>query len=157
MLTSGRSPWSSRVDSFVLQAFSNTGRRYKVALSLAAIILLCFWSQQNAPLPTLTDCLAGPLACDGKLLSTDAGGKVESVEAWGFWLRNGGQRIRVVGQAPDVRAGDTIFLDAIFHKEGYLDLRNLYVSRYRWWRILVSLPALLYVLVVVFRSGGLGR
>jgi len=100
----------------------------------------------------LADCLATPSACDGKLLSTNAGGKVESVEVWGFWVRNGDQRVRVIGDVPNVRAGDTVFLKAVFHQEGYLELQQIYVSKYRDVRALVSLPAVAWAAWVFWRT-----
>lgn len=135
----------------ILQIFLNIGWYYKIVLSSGIIISLCLWSQRNAPLPTLADCLATPSAYDGKLLSTNAGGKVESVEEWGFWLRNRERRIRVLGDVPDLRVGDTVFLEAVFHKEGYLELQRVYVSRYRYLRIWVSLQAMAWVIWIFLR------
>ena len=135
----------------MLSIFSEPrGRKCLPAVTLVAAT--CFYSYFASPLPSLRDCLSVPQSCDGKVLSTNAGGKVESVEAWGFWLRNRGQRIRVVGRAPDVRAGDTVFLEAVFHEEGYLELRQVYVSRYRQERIWVSLPAVAWVVWVFLRT-----
>ena len=127
-------------------------RGEKALFAVALVVVACFYSRLASPFPSLHDCLSAPQYCDGKSLSTGAGGKVESVEAWGFWLRNGGQRVRVVGRAPDVRSGDTVLLEAVFHQEGYLELQQLYVSRYRYVRIWVSLPAIAWVIWMFLRT-----
>ena len=135
----------------MLSIFSEPrGRKCLLAVTLVAAT--CFYSYFASPLPSLRDCLSVPQSCDGKVLSTNAGGKVEGVEAWGFWVRNGDQRVRVMGRAPDVRVGDTVFLEAVFHQEGYLELQQIYVSKYRDVRIWISLPAVAWVIWVFWRT-----
>ena len=127
--------------------FSDRARPVKVVVSLAAVLAMCLWSFSAPPLATLTDCLSAPIECDGQVLSTGSGGKVESVDVDGFWLSGGvwGEPVRVIGGAPGLRPGDTVFIEAVFHQDGFLELQDIYVSRYRDLRILVSVPAVLYV------------
>lgn len=140
------------IQGFFSSFFSNTGWPYKFSSGLAAIALLCLWSWHNGPTPMLEDCLANPMTCDGKLWTANAGGIVAAIEPQRFWLDHEGVYIQVVGQIPDLRVGDTIFMEAIFHREGYWTLQQAYISRYRNVRIWVSLVSMVGVLWFFFRS-----
>ncbi len=132
--------------------FSNAGRHYKLLLCLVGIVLLCLWSWQNAPAPMLDKCLSSPTACHGKLWTANAGGIVTAIEPERFWLDHEGTYIQVNGRIPDLRVGDTIFMEAVFHQEGHWTLQRAYISRYRHWRIVVSLVAMVGVLWFFFRA-----
>jgi hypothetical protein len=100
----------------------------------------------------LEECLSTPTACHGKLWTANAGGIITAIEPERFWLDNEGTYIQVNGRIPDLRVGDTVFMEATFHQEGYWTLQRAYISRYRHVRIWASLMAMAGVLWVFFRS-----
>ena len=120
--------------------------------ALLVIVLLCLYSYRNPPTHTLDRCLEQPALCDHQPLSTSAGSTVETVDANGFWLRSDSHHIWVEGDSSQVHPGDTVFLEAVFHQEGYLELQQIYVSRYRKVRIWVSLLAIVWVIWVFLRT-----
>jgi hypothetical protein len=126
-------PWS----------FSRTA---KVIVCLLLMLGLLAYGKLFNPAVTLEMCLEDPERFDGKLIGVGMEATVVELLSEGFIIREMGKTIKVIGTAEDIKPGDYITISAVFHKEGWLDLKASYVATYRRLKMVVSLfPALLII------------
>ena len=116
----------------------------KVTGLLLTIILACLYSKSRYENLTLHECLTSPGQCEGAVLKLGNNTRTGKVHEDSFEIRNGADKITVVGSADGLKTNDYIEMIAVFHKEGYLELRDIYVRKLRMIKIVVSvLPVLL--------------
>ncbi len=97
-------------------------------------------------------CLNDPLRYDGKEIGVGTEATVVEILADGFLLRQMGQTIRVEGNSQNASPGDFVRLSAVFHRQGYLELRHLYVAKGRRLKIVLSIIPALLVLFLVLKT-----
>lgn len=132
--------------------FSSRNACTKVLVSLAAVGMMMAYAGLKPPLPTIEQCLANPARYEGALVSTGSGGKIQRIEPWGFWMKRKAGDVRMVGSSAGLHRGEVVFLEAVFHKEGYFEIKQLYESRYRHIRILASMAGLIGVFWLFSRN-----
>lgn len=119
---------------------------------LLLLIGLIYYGYRYNPRVNLSMCLNDPLKYDRYEVSIGTEAKVVERLSDGFILQEMGHTIRVKGDPQNVSPGDYVRLRAIFHKEGYLDLKLLYVAKGRRLKILVSIAPVVLVLFLFFRT-----
>ena len=65
---------------------------------------------------------------------------------------NGSDKITVMGSADGLRTNDYIDAVVVFHKEGYLELKEIYVRKMRRLKIAISVLPVLLVMWLVLRQ-----
>jgi hypothetical protein len=126
-------------------------RRWQALLCLAALAGLVGWSIGQTRTARLAQCLQAPDRYDGQVVEIGPEARVAEVRAGEFVLQQ--QELRIVVRA-DLSAQDVgHFLSgrAVFHKEGWLEPLKIAVARNRFHKIYVSIPAALWVAVLVVR------
>lgn len=116
------------------------------------LIVLAYYGYRYNPRVNLSMCLNDPLKYDCHEISIETEAKVFERLPDGFILQEMGHTIRVKGDPQNVSPGDYVQLKAIFHKEGYLGLKHLYVAKGRRLKILVSIAPVVLVLFLLFRT-----
>ena len=97
-------------------------------------------------------CLNDPLRYEGQEIGVGTEATVVEILPDGFLLREMGQTIRVEGDPQNASPGDLVRLRAVFHRQGYLELRHLYVAKGRRLKIALSIVPALLVLFLVLRA-----
>lgn len=97
-------------------------------------------------------CLKDPLRYDGQEIGVGTEATVVEILPDGFLLHEMGQTIRVEGDPQNASQGDFVRMRAVFHKQGYLELKHLYVAKGRRLKILVSIVPALLILFFVLRT-----
>lgn len=127
-------------------------RWIKVAGLILALLVLAAYGYMNYPGLTLPMCLDNPGEYDGREVSLGTETRVEEILPGGFRVRQWGRYIRVEGDPQDAEVGDFVQLLAVFHREGFLELKRLYVAKNQRKKILVSILPALLVLGLFFRK-----
>lgn len=77
--------------------------------------------------------------------------KVTAVGPGFFKVKEGEIEVRVEGDAPGIKVGDSVTVKGIFDKEGYISLRDYYLSHHRNLKIIAScLAVILSFLYLLF-------
>lgn len=118
------------------------------ALILAASMK---YGATNHPRVTLDLALANPQKYDNMLVDTVVEGRVFSVEQNGIILRSGEHLIPVRGRIESADPGDFISLRALFHKQGWLELKEARVAKGRRGKIVLSALTATVVLCLFVR------
>lgn len=133
-------------------------------LLAAAVAGLCIYGGMRAPWTTLDECLSAPSLHDGELITTPHEALIGRVMDGGFTLQWDGREITVRGSAPELKPGTYVRLNAIFHREGYLEAREIHVGRFRRTKMAVSAAAAAVVFALLWRrfawdraQGGFGE
>lgn len=114
---------------------------------LALLILLgCLYSQYRYGNLTLHECLTSPDQCDGASLKLGNNTRAGKVREDGFEILKGDNKITVIGSADGLKTNDYVEMIAVFHKEGYLELKDIYVRKLRELKIFISVMPVLFVL-----------
>ena len=123
-----------------------------ICLLVVLIVLLSFYSVNHRPWIHLKDCLENPEKCDGKLVTDYNEPRIQEIYSDGFLLE---QRlipsIRVYSDTTNLITGEYIGLQAIFHKEGYLEATIVRIAKNREEKIWVSVLPVLFVGFLFFR------
>ncbi len=127
-------------------------RWFKTVGLLAVLAGLAVYGYLYNPVGKLSKCLADPERHDGRIIGVGTEAKVVELLPEGFVIQELGQRIAVAGDLPKASPGDYIRIRAIFHKEGYLELDQLYVAKGRRAKIFVSIVPALLVIFLLFRT-----
>jgi hypothetical protein len=97
-------------------------------------------------------CLDDPLKYDETKIGVGTGAKVIELFPDGFKVKEVGRTILVKGNPEDASLGDFVRMRAVFHKEGYLELKRLQVAKGKYTKIVVSIAPALLVLFLLFRT-----
>ncbi|MDZ7337946.1 MAG: hypothetical protein ONB30_05350 [candidate division KSB1 bacterium] len=116
-----------------------------IAAPLLVLGTLTYYGYRAYPELRLSTCLQDPLRYDGAHLVVGTEATVEALVPNGFVIRQLGRSVCVVGDPGDARVGDFVRMEVIFHKEGYLTLKRLYVAKKRRAKIAVSVLPVLVV------------
>lgn len=119
---------------------------------LLVLVGLIYYGYRNNPAVTLQMCLNAPLRYDQKEIGVGTEAIVVEVLPDGFLLKEMDRTIRVKGNPQNVDQGDFVRMQAIFHKEGYLELKRLHVVKGRRLRIFISILPALLVLFLLFKT-----
>lgn len=119
---------------------------------LLVLVGLIYYGYRNNPAVTLQMCQNDPLRYDQKEIDVGTEAKVVEVLPDGFLLKEMGRTIRVKGDHQNVSQGDSVRMQAVFHKEGYLELKRLHVAKGRRLKIFISIVPALLVLFFLFRT-----
>jgi len=116
-----------------------------ILLLLAFLIALSFYSTNIHPWIHLNQCLENPSKYDGQQVTIYREPRIGEIYPDGFQLlQERGPSIRVYADTAGLRPGEYIGLTATFHKEGYLHVVKLLISKKRRYKIWLSvLPVLL--------------
>lgn len=119
---------------------------------LIVLVGLVWYGYEYNPTVSLQMCLNDPLLYDGREIDAGMETKVVEIIPDGFILQQGGRTIRVMGDRQNASPGDYVGLQAVFHKEGYLELKSLYVAKGRRLKIVLSALPVLLVLFLLFKN-----
>ena len=119
--------------------------------SLLLMIWLSWYGKENDPTITLQMCLKEPRRYDNAIIEVGTEATVDSLTKDGFILKQMGKKIKVVGSDKDLKTGEYISLLAVFHNEGWLELKKIHVAKNRRLKILTSLLPVLLVFYFFFR------
>ena len=124
----------------------NTKRLFRKSILTIALIGLSIYGKISNPQIILSMCLEEPDRYNGAIITVGAEATVAQMLPNGFILQQMARRIPVYGNVPEVAENEFVNIVARFHKEGYLELQQLYVAKGRRFKIAASiLPALLIV------------
>ena len=112
---------------------------------------LLYYGHQFNPEINLSMCLKDPTRYDGREIPVGTEAKVIKRLADGFILQEMGHTIRVKGDLQDIAPGEYVRMRAIFHKEGYLELKRIYVAEGRRLKIFLSIVPAVLVLFLLFK------
>jgi len=119
---------------------------------LLSLVVLIWYGYRFNPRVTLQMCLEDPLRYDGMVIGVGAEAKVIQLLPDGFVVKEVGRTLRVKGNPQDASLGDFVRMRAVFHKEGYLELKRLQVAKGKYTKIVVSIAPALLVLFLLFRT-----
>jgi hypothetical protein len=127
--------------------FSNGNRIAKVCCLFTALFILCVYSYWEGTKQEVTveKCLSNPLQYDGKEIILEDHILVLAVFKNQFEIYQGGSKMMVTGTADGLTPNDNISLKAIFHRQGYGTLQELYIHKLRKHKIIISLGAVIFV------------
>ena len=123
-------------------------RIFGLILILAGLI---HYGYRFNPEINLSKCLIDPARYDGREVAVRPEAKVIKRLPDGFVLQVMGHIIRVKGDPQNISQGDYVVMRAIFHKEGYLELKRIYVAKGRRLKILLSIVPAVLVLFLFFK------
>lgn len=119
---------------------------------LLSLVSLVWYGYRFHPRVTFQMCLDDPLRYDGMEIGVGTEAKVSQLLPDGFVVKEVGGTFRVKGNPQDASLGDFVRMRAVFHKEGYLELKRLQVAKGRYTKIVVSIAPALLVLFLLFRT-----
>ena len=104
------------------------------------LVGLSFYTAHNHPWIDTTECLQHSEQFDGCLVIRFREPMIGEIYNDGFQLIQKNQPpIRVYSDTTELRSGEFIGLQAIYHKEGYLTAEDLRVARNRRYKIWISM------------------
>ncbi len=139
--------------SVLTVVFGNKYYKIKIIVLIFIIFLACIYSQKKyCSEITLQECLLNPERLDMATLTFGNNTKVGKVQKDRFELLNGINKIAVIGSVEGLKTNDYIELISIFHKEGYLELKEIYVRKLRRIKVGVSVVPVLLIAWLVLKQ-----
>jgi len=138
--------------------FLPISRPYQIAAILAAMVGLSLYGRYHNPWLSLEECLKDPERFDGCIVNEFHEPRIQTVHSDGFTLmQKDGPSIRVVGPMTGLKIGEYVGLEAVFHKEGYLEAVKFRTARNRRAKMAFSLIPTVLVLFWLARDFRLRR
>lgn len=123
---------------------------YRIAVIVIVMIGLSLYGRFHNPWLGLEECLKDPQRYDGRIVNEFREPRIQSIVAGGFILaQRDGPSIRVVGSMTGLKIGEYVGLNAVFHKEGYLEAVAFRMARNRREKMALSLIPAVLVLVLL--------
>jgi hypothetical protein len=122
-------------------------------LALGLILgLLSAYGALHHPWTAYADCLADPVACDGRVIEEFRESTIGAIRADGFELLQRGERpVFVRADTAGLKTGEYIALKAVYHKEGVLTATRTAVAYRRREKMAFSLVPAVLVIFLFFR------
>ena len=119
---------------------------------LITLIALALYTVHSHPWISIEECLQNPDEFDGELVTHYHEPMIGEMFSDGFQLLQPNRPpIRVIADTTGLIQGKFLALRAIFHKEGYLEVVALHVSRNRRYKIGLSVLPVLFVGLLLIR------
>ena len=131
---------------------NNKGRITVIVVLLILLVALMHYGFKHYPSVTLQMCLDNPTRYHGTEIGIGTEATISKLDTDGFFIQQMGNSVKVFGEADNVRLGDFVQMRAIFHKAGYLELRQLYIAKKRRQKIVVSIAPTVLVLVLFLKT-----
>ncbi len=131
---------------------SGNSRWVQIFGLLLIVVILVWYGYRFNPTVTLRMCLNNPLKYDGREIAVRTEAKVEKLMPDGFLVMEAGHTIRVKGNPQNASLGDYVRMRAVFHKEGYLELKRFFVAKEKPLKIVVSIFPALLVFFLLLRT-----
>ena len=112
---------------------------------------LLYYGHRFNPEIKLSMCLKNPTRYDGREIPVGTEARVIKRLADGFILQEMNHTIHVKGANQEISPGEYVRIRAIFHKEGYLELKRIYVAKGRRLKIFLSIVPAVLVLSLLFK------
>lgn len=77
---------------------------------------------------------------------------VHEVMPDGFTIKQMGKVVKVFGMAESVSPNEYVYLQAVFHKGPWLDLKKIHVAKYRRLKIVTSVVPVVFIFFLFFRE-----
>ena len=124
-----------------------------ILLSVIVLLLLSVYNYNNHPWISIETCIKNPTAFDGKIVEKFSEPMIGKLYKDGFILKQKqGRSIRVYADTSGLKTGEYLGLKARFHKEGYLEAVYIKVSKYRRYKIWLSVIPVFFVLFFLIRN-----
>ncbi|MBN1997698.1 hypothetical protein JW935_09110 [candidate division KSB1 bacterium] len=122
----------------------NIKRPVRIILYLSVMLGLFIYGKVKNPAVTLQMCLNNPQKYDGCEIKVGGEAKVAELTRDGFTIVQMGRKVPVKGCVPNLKPNEFVNMWVIFHKDGWLELQEIYVAVQRRSKIYLSvLPVLL--------------
>jgi len=117
-----------------------------IILSLIVLLLLSLYNHNTHPWIDVDTCMKNPDAFDNKIVEKFREPMIEKLYKDGFILKQKqGCSIRVYADTSGLKTGEYVGLKARFHKEGYLEAVIIRMSKYRRYKIWLSVLPVLFI------------
>ncbi len=126
-------------------------RPLRIFIYSISLILLVLYGRYFHPFVTLQMCLANPEEYDGFTIDVGNEAVIGEVFQDGFSIEQMGQRVRVFGPTEVARPGEFITLNAVFHREGFLVVKEMRVAERRRTKIWLSVFPVLVICFIFLR------
>ncbi|MBI2663179.1 hypothetical protein HYX15_01465 [Candidatus Woesearchaeota archaeon] len=123
-----------------------------VIIGIIGLILMSIFSltQYNNYFPAIKDLEKYPEKYDGVL--TEQYGKIEEIREDGFILALGNEKIFVKSANVRKPIYGTVSVVGIFHKEGFIELKDIHYFDYNTTKYVISIIGLIIFLVIFFKE-----
>jgi len=123
-----------------------------IIIIFLAIAGLGYYNYRTNPWISVSDCLDDPESYDGAVVTRFREPMIKSICGNGFVLsQKQGPEIKVVMDTTGLRTGEFVGLRAVFHREGYLEAVKFHMSERRRYKIWLSVPPVLLVMLLCLR------
>lgn len=127
-------------------------RLFRILLYITILTGLIIYGKRNFPETTLHMCLKEPQRYDGVTLTIGNEAIVHQLTADGFIIKQMGELIPVKSsKTASLEPGVFVNSIAVFHKEGWLEAKQVRVMKYRRIKIGVSILPVIIITVLFFR------
>lgn len=125
-------------------------RWYIISICLILLIALVIYGSVKNPAITLSMCLENPSRFNHRVV--ELGNEATVARLWngGFTMRQMGREISVYGDNSGLKLNEYIYLKAIFHQEGHLELLQLRLAKLRRAKIWTSMPPMILIVGMFF-------
>lgn len=128
----------------------NKKRAIRITAYFVLLVLLLVYSRMTYPHLTLSMCLHSPDKFDGRLISVTNEITVSRITNDGFMIDHEGKDFLVRGTTKDLHKGEYITIKGIFHKEGWLELKDIHIANNRRLKIYLSMLPVLLIAIGFF-------
>ncbi|RKY82772.1 hypothetical protein DRQ07_00330 [candidate division KSB1 bacterium] len=121
-----------------------------ILISIVVLTGLAIYNYNAHPWIDVAQCMNDPENYDGKIVEKFREPMIGKILNDGFILKQKhGQSIRVYADTSGLKTGEYLGLTARFHKEGYLEAVKIKVSKYRRYKIWLSVIPVFFVLFLL--------
>ncbi|MBN1783033.1 hypothetical protein JW948_18000 [bacterium] len=122
-----------------------------MAFLFASLTGLCFYGMTHPPYLSLETCLNNPGKYDGRTVTYISEPYIREIKPDGFLLQHRAGTIRVLSDTTGLRVNEYVGLVAVYHREGFLEARQIMISKNRRYKIIFSIFPVLLIAVLLLR------
>ena len=127
-------------------------RSAMISLLFISLVGLSIYGERFNPFVTLRKCVSDPEKYDGSRISVGTEATVANILPNGFVLKQMNLKIPVYGQVENIAVNEFVNVVAIFHKDGYLELCDIYVAKKRRAKIITSIIPVIVIMILFFKQ-----
>lgn len=130
-----------------------SGRAIRIIIYSTILAGLIVYGKLYFPATTLQMCLQNPEIHDGKTINIGNEATVQKLTKDGFIIRQLGRTIPVKSSTVEsLKPGVFINFTAVFHKEGWLEAKQVHVMKKRRVKIWISVLPVIVIFILFFNQ-----
>lgn len=124
----------------------------RIRIGLIGLCLLGIYAMYAAPTKNIATLVNAPQKYAGQSVEIYIETKIDAIDDTGFWIRQGRNRLRVLGPSTGIKANDFVSISGIMDSSAVMHLKSVRPAKGRRLKMAISLLGLGLIFLLIITA-----